>query len=96
MDYRRKITCLRQRPTMIARKSLERSASRQSFHSPGMDTEHDVEVFPTHFHLLDTVYEKGITLSRESLLEVELHLTRHSELKKWDVTITLAPSLVVS
>ena len=47
-------------------------------------------------HLLDKVYEKGIRLSRESLSEVELHIIRHSELNKWDVTVTPAPLLVAS
>ena len=47
-------------------------------------------------HLLDKVYERGIGLSRESLSEIKPHIDRHPELKKWDVTVTVAPRPVTS
>ena len=39
-------------------------------------------------HLLDKAYKKGVRLNRDDLSEIQPYITRHSELKKWDVTIT--------
>lgn len=47
-------------------------------------------------HFLDTAYEKGVSLSRESLSKIQPYITRNSELKKWDVTITPTPCQVNS
>ncbi len=37
--------------------------------------------------LIDKVYTKGVRPSKEVLDEIQPHITRHAELKKWDVTI---------
>lgn len=47
-------------------------------------------------HLLDSVYERGVRPNQETLLALQPYINRHSELKKWDVTITPTPHPVCS
>jgi len=42
--------------------------------------------------LVTTVYERGVTLTKEAMAEVESHLTRLPHLEKWFVDITPKPS----
>lgn len=41
--------------------------------------------------LLDQPYQKGVRLSKQELAEIQPHIIRHAELKKWDVTIVPEP-----
>jgi transposase len=48
----------------------------------------------TTAHLIEKVYAKGIRLSRAELAEIQPYITRHLELKKWDITIHPEPVLL--
>ena len=46
--------------------------------------------------LLDKAYERGVRLGKDDMLKIQPYIHRHSELKKWDVTMTPAPYQVNS
>jgi Mn-dependent DtxR family transcriptional regulator len=43
-------------------------------------------------NLVETIYQTGVTLTKQEMAKVEEQIERHTELSKWFVSITGNPS----